>query len=70
MMLRNLIHFVGDIHQPLHASEGVSRNHRQGDMGGNLVKIRMDGDFEGKNLHFYWDHLFYEFSRDGQDQGE
>jgi len=68
--LRNLIHFVGDVHQPLHASEGVWANHKQGDRGGNDVKVSMEGDYEGSNLHFYWDHLFYEFSKDGKDNGE
>jgi len=68
--LRNLIHFVGDVHQPLHSSEGVSAKHKKGDRGGNSVKINMKGDFAGTNLHFFWDHLFYNFSRDGKDAGE
>lgn len=44
--LRFLIHFVGDIHQPLHA---VDNN----DKGGNAVRVTMPG--ERTNLHRVWD---------------
>ena len=44
--LRFLIHFVGDLHQPLHASD----NH---DRGGNEVRVVVNG--EKKNLHAVWD---------------
>jgi hypothetical protein len=44
--LRFLIHFVGDVHQPLHASD----NH---DRGGNEVRVVLNG--ERKNLHSVWD---------------
>jgi hypothetical protein len=44
--LRFLIHFVGDLHQPLHASD----NH---DRGGNEVQVVLNG--ERKNLHAVWD---------------
>jgi beta-galactosidase beta subunit len=44
--LRFLIHFVGDVHQPLHASD----NH---DRGGNEVRVVLNG--ERKNLHAVWD---------------
>jgi hypothetical protein len=49
-----IIHFVGDMHQPLHCCE------RNKDKGGNLVKVK---SFQGKeeaklNLHLIWDvHL-------------
>lgn len=42
--LRFVIHFVGDIHQPLHAV---------GDRGGNAVRVRLMGD--RTNLHHVWD---------------
>lgn len=44
-----LIHFVGDLHQPLHAGD-------RGDLGGNTVKAAY-GDFwtEKFNLHSIWD---------------
>jgi hypothetical protein len=44
--LKFLIHFVGDLHQPLHASD----NH---DRGGNSVRVEFHGS--GENLHHVWD---------------
>lgn len=46
--LKYLIHLVGDLHQPLHASD----DH---DAGGNAVPVRW-GDLDAaQNLHAYWD---------------
>ena len=50
MALAFLVHFVGDLHQPLHASE------RAGDQGGNKLKIRY-GAMPHSNLHSAWDGL-------------
>jgi PKD repeat protein len=50
--LRYVEHFVGDITQPLHASNGISTNHPppSGDGGGNSFKLG------GSNtLHPFWD---------------
>jgi hypothetical protein len=44
--LRFLIHFVGDMHQPLHCSD----NH---DHGGNSVRVVFEG--RRTNLHAIWD---------------
>lgn len=44
--LRFLIHFVGDIHQPLHVG-------RRSDLGGNKVQVQWFG--EPTNLHSVWD---------------
>ena len=44
--LRFLVHFIGDMHQPLHAGE------RQ-DHGGNLVMVTFEG--QRLNLHAAWD---------------
>jgi len=56
--LRFIIHFVGDIHQPLHCATLASSANPQGDRGGNLVSIKITGA-NGKpkitNLHSYWD---------------
>lgn len=49
-----LIHMIGDIHQPLHATTRVTDAHPKGDAGGNFVKLF--GDAMG-NLHSYWDDL-------------
>src|SRR5262249_20872912 len=51
--LKFLLHFVGDMHQPLHSSDN-------NDEGGNKVLITVDG-FKHKpkeNLHGYWDTQF------------
>jgi len=48
-----LLHIVGDIHQPLHASTRVSQPNPDGDAGGNLVKL----DCAKCELHFFWDDL-------------
>jgi S1/P1 Nuclease len=37
--LRFLTHFVGDVHQPLHAITRYSKEHLKGDQGGNLYRI-------------------------------
>ena len=47
LALKYLLHFVGDVHQPLHASD----NH---DRGGNCVLISLGGS-RTVNLHSYWD---------------
>ena len=57
--LRFIIHFVGDIHQPLHCATRVSSANPEGDRGGNLVKIKIvaaDGHIKETNLHSYWDN--------------
>lgn len=51
--LKFVVHFVGDVHQPLHAGFGH-------DKGGNTVQVNMpdgsrDGDGDGSNLHRLWD---------------
>ena len=43
--LQFLIHFLGDIHQPLH-DEAIS-------VGGNKIKVKFDG--KTTNLHAIWD---------------
>lgn len=53
LALRILVHVVGDIHQPLHATTKVSRDYPEGDRGGNLVKLHKN--HIAKNLHSYWD---------------
>lgn len=56
--LRLIIHFVGDIHQPLHSATRVDGAHLEGDRGGNLVSIKVpgkDGKLKTTNLHSFWD---------------
>lgn len=56
-----LIHFIGDIHQPLHCIDRFSKNFPapRGDEGGNLYPIQSG---IANNLHALWDSgvgLFY-----------
>jgi hypothetical protein len=44
--LKFVVHFVGDIHQPLHAGY-------RDDKGGNAYQVQFDG--RGSNLHKVWD---------------
>jgi hypothetical protein len=44
--LKFLVHLVGDVHQPLHASP-------RRDKGGNDYQVSLDG--RGTNLHLLWD---------------
>ncbi len=55
--LRFIIHFVGDIHQPLHCATRVTGANPDGDRGGNLFKIKIlkNGQLKDSNLHSYWD---------------
>lgn len=56
--LRFIIHFVGDIHQPLHCATRVDSTHPEGDRGGNQVSIKVpgaNGKLKSTNLHSYWD---------------
>jgi hypothetical protein len=53
--LKFLLHFVGDLHQPLHSSDNEDR-------GGNAVKVTADGikHLSRDELHGYWDTQFVE----------
>ncbi len=44
--IKMLVHFVGDLHQPLHVGRGE-------DKGGNDIQVRWFND--GSNLHSVWD---------------
>jgi DNA-binding protein YbaB len=44
--LKFIVHFVGDLHQPMHVS-------RAEDKGGNTIQVQFDG--QGTNLHSLWD---------------
>ena len=65
--LRFIIHFVGDIHQPLHCATKVDKKHREGDRGGNdlLIKVRRNGNVASVNLHSYWDGGIDSFPKQG-----
>lgn len=55
--IRLMIHYTGDIHQPLHATSRVDKEYPAGDRGGNSVSLPSK---EGaKNLHSVWDSVVY-----------
>ncbi|WP_027162792.1 S1/P1 nuclease [Mesorhizobium sp. WSM1293] len=52
-----LLHLIGDIHQPLHATERISAINTDGDRGGNEVNVT-PATGETIDLHAYWDRMF------------
>ena len=56
--LKFVVHFVGDVHQPMHAGHGH-------DKGGNEHQLQLDG--HGTNLHSLWDSVMLD-SSDRNDQ--
>ena len=48
-----LLHVVGDIHQPLHATSIYSKDFPRGDLGGNLIALAPNP--VAKSLHSFWD---------------
>lgn len=61
-----VVHFMGDLHQPMHAAGGQVRNAETGQMepdrGGNSVKVRYLGT--ETNLHSMWDSMLIEWGPD------
>lgn len=52
-MARYLVHIVGDLHQPLHASAYYGSKFPKGDRGGNSWKVTYNKEIS--NLHALWD---------------
>jgi hypothetical protein len=68
--VRYIIHFVGDLHQPLHSTTNA-------DQGGNCVPVkyfrrtpRERGHGFSPNLHSVWDSAILERDAEGADPGE
>lgn len=59
--LKFLVHFVGDIHQPMHCVE------RNGDKGGNFRLVFFPGKREAVNLHRIWDSDILKLAMGEQD---
>ena len=58
MALKFVVHFVGDIHQPLHDTTGINPDTAADDLGGNFILVTfMDKDNkpQNSNLHKVWD---------------
>ena len=63
-ILRMIVHYVGDIHQPEHTTALVDSKYPEGDRGGNSESIP---SVEGAdNLHFVWDSAIYEYPGKGK----
>jgi S1/P1 Nuclease len=52
-----LLHLVGDVHQPLHATSRFTQAHPKGDAGGNFVNVQCGSVCNQPKLHFVWDDL-------------
>ena len=59
--LRLVIHYVGDIHQPLHTTSVVDHTYPKGDRGGNDEKLPDQHGAGVDNLHAMWDSVIYDF---------
>lgn len=55
MALAFLVHFMGDLHQPMHAGD-------HGDLGGNRLAVSYGAIAGRTNLHFAWDGYLAERS--------
>jgi hypothetical protein len=54
-----VIHYVGDIHQPLHATSLVDSDYPKGDAGGNFEHL--PSICGASNLHAVWDSVAYDY---------
>ena len=60
LALRLMIHYAGDVHQPLHATARVDKEYPAGDRGGNSFHVpTIEGAY---NLHAVYDSVFYEYT--------
>ena len=55
--LKFIVHFMGDLHQPMHCVE------RNGDKGGNFRLVFFPGKREAVNLHRIWDSDILKLAR-------
>jgi hypothetical protein len=55
MDLRFLIHYIGDVHQPLHATSRFTADFPNGDYGGNAFKLNKTQGID--ELHALWDSI-------------
>ena len=61
LALRELIHFYGDVHQPLHSTNRYSQEKPKGDSGGNGFTLKYH--LGAKNLHSLWDSVIYTYRK-------
>lgn len=62
-----VMHFVGDIHQPLHTTGRYDpETHQHDDAGGNLVTVANLADTPWPNLHTFWDEAYRRYYVNGE----
>ena len=61
LALRLLIHYYGDIHQPLHSVGRYSQENPKGDAGGNGFDLKYH--LGANNLHSLWDSVIYTYRK-------
>jgi len=58
--MRLLMHYCGDVHQPLHATSRVDHEYPKGDRGGNDFPLASQDGL--KELHAVWDSIIFEYT--------
>jgi len=48
-----ILHFVGDVHQPLHAAHAIDANGKS-DAGGNMIPILVEGRELADKVCLFW----------------
>ena len=61
LALRLLIHYYGDIHQPLHNVDRYTKEYPSGDKGGNAFDLK--GHYSANELHAVWDNVIYTYHK-------
>jgi len=61
MALRLIIHYMGDIHQPLHCSDRYTADLPKGDKGGNDFPLKYH--YTANELHAVWDDVIYDYHK-------
>lgn len=61
LALRLIIHYMGDIHQPLHCSDRYSDEYPSGDKGGNAFTLK--NHYSANELHAVWDNVIYQYHK-------
>jgi len=56
-VLRLLIHYMGDVHQPLHCEQLYDAENPTGDEGAN--NFALPNHYSSDNLHSVWDKMIY-----------
>ena len=55
--IRSIVHFVGDVHMPLHNTARYNNDFPEGDKGGNLYTLNCNYGSSCSNVHALWDSV-------------